>query len=79
MIQSQNACVNVKQEFFNFFQNSQAVSLSKGKSHFLARLLKKSNDQSKLDEYEEEKIFTDDKIIRLEKKLIDLKINAKLW
>ena len=73
MIQSQNLCVNVKQEFLNLFQNSQAVSLSKGKSHFLARLSKKSKNQSKLDEYEEEKRINDDKIIRLEKEIDRLK------
>ena len=65
LIQSKNLCVNVKQKFLNLFQNSQAVSLSKGKSNFLARLPKKSKNQSKLDEYEEEQRINDDKIIRL--------------
>ena len=51
------------------FKNSQSVSLAKGKSHFLARLPKKTNDQKKIDEYEEDKKNSDHKTRQLENEI----------
>ena len=68
-MKSQNLCVNVRPEFLSLFKNSQSVSLSKGKSHFLARLPRKTNDQLRIDEYEEEKIYFEKKVARLEQEI----------
>ena len=47
--------MTVKHEFLNLFKNSQSVSLEKGKSHFLTRILKIANDQKLIEKLEEEK------------------------
>ena len=69
LIKSQNLCVNVKPEFLTLFKTSQAISLFKGKSHFLARQPKKTNDKIKIEEYEEEKLSYDKKVLKLEQEI----------
>ena len=64
--------MSVKSEFLSLFKNSQSVSLATGKSHFLARLPKKTNDQKKIDDYEEEKKKSDNKARQLEDEIDQL-------
>ena len=49
LIQSQNISIAAKPEFIKIFKNSESISNSKGKSHFLARMPKTTKDQIKLD------------------------------
>ena len=51
------------------FKNSQAVSLIKRKSHFLARLSKKSADQIVIEKLEEEKKESEYKVRKLEESI----------
>ena len=61
--------MNVKPEFLTLFKTSQVISLFKGKSHFLARQPKKTNDKIKIEEYEEEKLSYDKKVLKLEQEI----------
>ena len=79
LIKSQNLCLTVKPEFMTLFKNSQSVSLEVRKSHFLARLLKKTNEKKKIDEYEEDKKISDHKTRQLENKKIYFMTKSKNW
>ena len=48
-VESKNLWLTVKPKFLNLFKNSQSVSMSKGNSHFLARLSRKTKNQIKID------------------------------
>ena len=61
--------MNVKPEILSLFKTSQAVSLIKGKSHFLARQPMKTGDKVKIEEYEEEKINYEKKVMKLEQEI----------
>ena len=68
LIKSQNISVSVKPEFDKIFQNSQSISSSKGKSHFLARMPRPTTDQEKIRQLEEDKSdnFYKAKVLKLE-------------
>ena len=68
LIKSQNISVSVKPECVKIFQNSQSISSSKGKSHFLARMPRPTKDQEKIRTLEEEKSdnFYKVKVLKLE-------------
>ena len=55
LIESQNLGITAKHEFINIFRKSNAVSTVKGKSHFLARVPKLTNDKIKIAKLAEEK------------------------
>ena len=67
-IKSQNISVSVKPEFLKIFKNSQSISYSKGKSHFLARMPRPTKDQEKIKQLEEEKVdsYYKAKVLKLE-------------
>ena len=77
LIRSQNLWLSVKPEFLSLFKNSQSASLAKKKSHFFARLPKKTNDQKKIDDYEEEKKKSDNKARQLEDEIDQLHDKVK--
>ena len=68
LIKSQNVSFSVKPEFVKIFQNSQSISSSKGKSHFLARMPRPTKDKEKIRQLEEEKSdnFYKAKVLKLE-------------
>ena len=68
LIKSQYLCVNVKPEFLSLFETSQAVSLTKGKSNYLARQPMKASDKVKIKKFEVENINYEKKVMRLEKR-----------
>ena len=68
LIQSQNISIAAKPEFIKIFKNSESISNSKGKSHFLARMPKPTKDQNKIRQLEEEKkdSYYKEKVFKLE-------------
>ena len=69
LMQSQNLSITTKPEFISIFQNSQSVSIHKGRSHFLTREPKISKDKSLIAKFEEEKQTSNKKIDSLESEL----------
>ena len=63
MTMNQNLCITVKKEFGNIFKASKAVSLEKGKSHFLTRQPIKNNYWTKVEKLQEE-IKNDQELIK---------------
>ena len=84
MLSNQNLCITAKKEFVDIFRTSKAVSLEKGKSHFLARQPKKNNYLIKLEKMEEESKYDAKlmdtlklKINRLNKKIENYEIEKQ--
>ena len=65
LIESQNLSINAKPEFIDIFKKSQAVSLMKGRSHFLTRMPRITKDKQMIQDLEEEKERYDSKVSNL--------------
>ena len=55
LIESQNLTINAKPEFIDIFRKSQAVSVMKGRSHFLTRKPRVTKDKQMIKALEEQK------------------------
>ena len=66
-------------EFIKILRNSQPISISKGKFHFLARISKPRKDQEKNRQLEDEKTnnYYKSKVIKLEIKKLKVKIKIQ--
>ena len=76
-IKSQNISVSVKPEFLKIFKNSQSISYSNGKFHFLARMPRPTKDQEKIKQLEEEKVDSYYKATVLKLEIEELKDKMK--
>ena len=69
LIVNQNLGIRAKPEFINIFRKSQAVSTMRGKSHYLVRVPKLSKDKQYIEELEEIKQETDNRVQSLNEEI----------